>query len=282
MNPYKVFHSIDPLLRKKLHIIMVRPTYGGNVGSAARAIANMGIEGSFRIVGSPKVVDSDCLRMAKHATNRIQAIQHFSTLREALPNGLSLASTARVGSPGRPHPRWVRHAVPDALEKLLRKEVENVTFVFGPEADGLTNDEIELCDWVVTIPSSEQYRSLNLSQAILIFSYEANMALLKDWESFEVDKPTQKDRLITHVMRLAEDVGFILPGDPFKMRPRLEEIFGRLPRHIQGVRTLHGLLDQISRTVKKGAPDFKGRYRHRLSSMKSNETEEATLSGKES
>lgn len=264
MNPYKVFHSINPKLRRQLHVVLVRPEYGGNVGSAARALANMGIEGSFRVVGNPNIVDSSCLRMAKHAADRVHAIQHFSTLREALPKGLSLAATARIGSPGRPHPLVVREAIPRAMEKLQRGEVEALTFVFGPEADGLRNDEIDLCDWIVTIPSSEEYRSLNLSQAILIFCYEANQSLLKEWDAFEADKPSQRDRLITHALKLAEDVGFILPGDPFKMRPRLEEIFSAIPRHVEGARTLHGLLDQISRSVKKGEPDMKGRYRHKL------------------
>ena len=71
----------------------------------------------------------------------------------------------------------------------------------------------------------------------------------------------QKQKLIAHFVRLAEEVGFVLPGDPFKMRPRLEKILSALPPYLPEVKTLHGLFDQISRSVKKGSPDVRGRYR---------------------
>lgn len=266
MNPYKVFHSSSPELRKRVHIVLSRPEHGGNVGSAARAIANMGIEGSLRVVGNPSIVDEHAYRMAKHARPRLDAIKFFPTLKEALAwevksPALKLAATARVGSPGRPHPLWVRAGMQRAVEKLRSDEAKELYLVFGPESDGLSNEEVDLCDWLVTIPSSDEYRSLNLAQAILIFSYETNMNLLKEWESFDTGRSTQRDKLISHMMHLAEEVGFILPSDPFKMKPRLEEIFGALPHHIKGIRTLHGLIDQISRTVRKGHVDFKGRYK---------------------
>src|SRR5688500_1906743 len=102
-NPYKVFHSACGQLRKNIHIVLVRPEQGANVGAAARAIANMGMEGSLRIVGEPTIIDSSCLKLAKHAKNRIDGILFFSTLEEALScpdrKTLSIAATARIGSP---------------------------------------------------------------------------------------------------------------------------------------------------------------------------------------
>lgn len=266
-NPYKVFHSSCELPREKIHVILVRPEYGGNIGSAARAIANMGICGSLRIVGKPEALDAQAWRMAKHAKNRLENALFFSTLREAIPaveKPLLLAATARVGSANRPHPVRVNTAIERALGKLQQKEVTDIVFVFGPEADGLSNEEIEVCDWVVTIPSSDEYRSLNLAQAVLLFSYEVNRQLTEEWPAFQSEGRSQRDRLIAHIVGLAETVGFILPGDPYKMRPRLEEILSQLPPHFKDVNTLHGLLDQAIRSVKAGQPDIKGRYKHRV------------------
>jgi tRNA C32,U32 (ribose-2'-O)-methylase TrmJ len=226
----------------------------------------MGLEGSFKIVGSPAIVNQDARRLAKHASPILDRIRFFASLPEALaddrhPQTLSLASTARIGSAHRPHPLWVRPAMQRAFQKLRDNEISQLRLVFGPESDGLSNEEVEACDWVVTIPSSETYRSLNLAQAILIFSYEANMNLVEDWEPFRSEKPSQRERLVSHFIRLAEEVGFVLPGDPFKMRPRLEEILSQLPRHIKDVKTLHGLLDQAIRSAKKGQIDLKGRFK---------------------
>lgn len=263
-NPYKVFHSSCAQARKKLHVILVRPERGGNVGSAARALANMGINGSFIVVGEKSIINSECIKFAKHARERVENICFVSSLEEALATirspKLSLASTARVGSAGRPHPVRVTTAVERGISKLQNGEIENLVFVFGCESDGLSNADVSLCDWIATIPSSEEYRSLNLAQSVLIFCHEANTRLTLERERLESVRPTQKQRLIHHMMEIAEEVGFILPGDPYKMRPKLEDVFAKLPNHIEEIKTLHGLLDQIRRSVKKGVPDIKGRY----------------------
>lgn len=267
-NPYKIFHSPCAQLRKAIHVVLVRPEQGANVGAAARAMANMGIEGSFRIVGEPTIIDSSCLRLAKHAKSRIDQIQFFSSLAEALPiaptRKLSMAATARIGSPNRPHPVRVRTAMERSFEKLREGEIVDIFWVFGPESCGLTNEEIDRCDWVVTIPSSDEYRSLNLAQSVLIFSHEMNSLFLENWENFQSHKPSQRAKLIQHLIQLAEDVGFVLPGDPYKMRSRLEDILSQLPNHIPDIKTIHGLLDQVRRSVHKGAPDIRGRYLHKM------------------
>ncbi len=251
----------------KLHVILVHPEQGANIGSAARAIENMGLLGEYIVIGSPTVLDASAYRLAKHAKDRVESIRFFETLQAALEylkpqNPLTLAATARTGSVHRPHPVRVRDAMGRAMQKLKTDEVGSLAFVFGCESSGLTNEDVELCDWVVTIPSTHHYRSLNLAQSVLIFAYEANMTLMEPWQEFESEGASQRDKLVFNIMNLAEQSGFILPEDPFKMRSKLEEIFSKLPRHIPEVKTLHGLLDQVRRSMGKGEPDYKGRYRH--------------------
>jgi TrmH family RNA methyltransferase len=269
-NPYKSFHSSCEEFRKQIHIVLVRPEYGGNIGSTARAIENMGVLGSFCIVANKDQVEwSEVRKMAKHAFSRVGEAQFFETLSDALVIGpdrkkLVLGASARVGSASRPHPLKVRPALEKAVRKVKLGEVTDLFLVFGPESDGLSNEDIELCDWLVTIPSHPRYRSLNLAQSVLVFAHEINENLQEPWSEFQSDKPNQKEKLVQHLLKLAEDSGFILPGDPLKMRPRLEEIFGQIPHHIPQASTLHGLIDQVSRSMKKGEPDIKGRYKYFL------------------
>ena len=267
-NPYKVFHSSCELLRKKLHVILVRPEESGNVGSAARAMGNMGVLGKLIIVGSPKIASQDeGQKFAKHARGTLESAIDVPSLREAFaqipgPRVLKLAATARIGSAQRPHPLRVREASAKAIEKLRGEAVDDIVVVFGPEGSGLLNEDVELCDWVVTIPSHESYRSLNLAQAVMVFGHELNTHLLVGWAEFGSTYPSQKQRLVQHMLEIAEEAGFILPGDPFKMKPRLEGILGQLPPHIPEVKTLHGLLDQVRRSLQRGKPDIRGRYRY--------------------
>lgn len=258
--------------RARLHVILVRPINGGNVGSIARAMANMGIEGHLIIVGSPGILNKEARQFAVHASDRLQKAHYFETLREAISflgdKPLTLAATARSGSAKRPHPLWVAEALPQAVQSLLLGNCGSLAFVFGPEDDGLSNDEIAECDWIVTIPSHRHYRSLNLAQAALIFFYEADRAMASPQSQHlgNEGKTGQKERLIVHLLQLAEEVGFILPGDPHKMAPRLTQILSGLPNHIEEASTLHGWIDQAIRSARRGEPDFKGRYRHYLES----------------
>lgn len=264
-NPFQVIHSPLDSWRKKFHVALVRPELGANVGAAARAIMNMGIRGELFIVGNPAVVNSDCRRLSKHAWTKVENAIHVPTLADALtglPGNLSIATTARSGSAHRPHPLRCDEAAIQATEKLMAGDVKDVVLVFGPESDGLNNEEVSLCDWITTIPSNNDYRSLNLGQAVLILCYEANRCLMREWPAFEGETVSQRQRLTTHFLKLAEECAFVLPGDPFKMKPRLERIFSQLPPFLEGASTLHGLIDQAIRSVRRGSPDVKGRYRH--------------------
>src|SRR3989344_552407 len=102
-SQYKVFHRPCDEIRKKLHIILVRPTVGGNIGAAARAVKNMGVLGRFIIVGDPSLVDGESHKFAKHASDILNSAVFATSLnqvKELLIGGTRLiASTARVGSP---------------------------------------------------------------------------------------------------------------------------------------------------------------------------------------
>lgn len=263
----KIFHSFHPESRNHVHVILVRPENSQNVGAVARALANMGLNGSMMIIGDSSVIDSSSLKLAKHAAPRLNAAIFFPTLREALATfkrdlkPLVLAATARTGSPHRPHPLPIHRAVTEAVARLTSGLNSDLVYVFGPESDGLVNDEVLECDWVVTIPTSEEYRSLNLAQAVLIFAYETNLCLMEEKQDSEKASEAERIRLVGRLVGFAETVGFVLPGDPLKMKPRLEKIFSSLPADPRSVRTIYGLVEQSLRSMGKGAVDYKGRFR---------------------
>lgn len=261
---FKVFHSGRESILKSVRVLLVRPENPQNIGAAARAISNMGIGVPLGLVSSPSVIDENARKLARHAGNLLDSALFFDSLKSAfsaLPSGLKVAITARLGSRGRPHPRWIHEASSSFIKKLELKEVESVTLVFGPESDGLSNEEVGLCDWIVGIPSDPGYRSLNLAQAVMVAAYELRRATLIETPARYGSRLGQKNRLIAHIIQVAEAAGFILPGDPFKMRPRLEQLFSELPNHVKDIKTFHGLLDQVARSIGQNAPDFKGRYR---------------------
>ncbi|MCB9253109.1 MAG: RNA methyltransferase [Bdellovibrionaceae bacterium] len=268
MNPYKVFHSPCEFLRNQIHLVLVRPEEPGNLGAALRARANMGIRGRVFVVGQNEAfLTGEAEKFAMHAKEDLKQVKFspdLASVLESAPQRLALAATARIGSSKRPHPLWVDSAMERAVSRLRDGSYRELFLVFGSEGSGLDNADLSLCDWVVTIPSVEQYRSLNLAQAILVFLYEANRQLLARPAEFSAPKMGQRDRLVAHLLQIAKDSGFILPGDPHKMRAKLETIFAALPPHLPEAQTLHGLLEQISRNLSPGDIQYKGRYKREV------------------
>lgn len=270
-NNRNFYCSVDDFsLLNMIDIVIVEPKSSENVGAAIRAISNMGIGGRVFIAGSKDIITDSSKKLAKHAKKRLDEICFFSSFKEVLLNYSSreevlvLAASARSGSNKRPHPYYCSEAVALALSKLKSNLIKKIVFVFGPESDGLSNDDVALCDWVVTIPASSEYRSLNLAQAILVFAYEAHKFVLSLNEKKIGDIKYAMIPLANKFIKLAEKVGFILPNDPFKMKARVESLITRLSITNDDLRLLHGLIDQINRTIINGKVTYKGRYKHAI------------------
>lgn len=157
----------SPLLFN-VSIVLVRPRVAENIGAAARIAHNMGIR-RLLLVRSDLPEREAMVKMATHnAAHLIDSMTLFPTLTDALADySMVVGTTARHGRQ-RCTPRSPRDTVQDLIPFLK----ENKTaLVFGPEDTGLTNDEIGLCNFAVSIPTAD-FSSLNLAQAVAILCYE--------------------------------------------------------------------------------------------------------------
>lgn len=155
-----------------IRIVLVGSLYSGNVGSTCRAMANMGL--SDLALAAPRTLDLDEARkMACHATEILENRTEYATLAEAVADcGLVMGSTARKGL-YRQHANSPRDWVPKALETAANGRV---ALVFGREDNGLSNEELALCTQIIQIPTTSEFSSLNVSQAVMICCYELFVA----------------------------------------------------------------------------------------------------------
>ena len=153
--------------RENITIVLQRPRYPENIGSAARAMCNMGF--TRLIVVEPEVWDEQRIRrLATHAAGAaVDRIRRFDSLDDALaPFGHVVGTTARLGGQ-----RPVLKAPEILAQKLIPISVNNpVAILFGPEDRGLTNDDLKRCHQLVNIPTVD-FTSLNLSQAVMVVCY---------------------------------------------------------------------------------------------------------------
>jgi len=157
-----------------LAVVLFQPKFSENVGSAARACANMGV--SRLILVAPRDYDPD--RAAALATAKGREVLAAAVIAPDLETALApfsrvYGTTARVGGwrKGLVPPRAAAAEIAPALAGG-----ETAALVFGPEDAGLANQETRLCGRLVTIPTAAEATSLNLAQAVLVLLYECLLA----------------------------------------------------------------------------------------------------------
>ncbi|MBI4141369.1 RNA methyltransferase [Candidatus Woesearchaeota archaeon] len=150
-----------------MDIILLEPEKAGNVGAAARVMKNFGFENL--VLTNPKCnhLSQEAKNRAKHALNILQTAKIIKKS-ELRKYHTLIATTAQLGTDY----NITRSPItPEQLsETVINKK--NVGILFGREGSGLSNKEIQMCDFVVTIPTSKKYPTMNLSHSIAIICYE--------------------------------------------------------------------------------------------------------------
>ena len=155
-----------------IRIVLLSPLYGGNVGSVCRAMANMGL--SDLAIAAPRHLDmQEAKMMACHANHILEARKEFASLEAALADCLAVAGTTARSGLYRQHAGSPRDWAPKGLAAAARG---SMALVFGPEDNGLTNEDLALCTDIIQIPTTTDYSSINVAQAVLLCAYELFVA----------------------------------------------------------------------------------------------------------
>ena len=173
-----------------VRIVMVNTTLPANIGSALRAMKTMGL--CKLVLVSPKTYPHpDIDALAAGATDLIEQIEIVETLEDAIKDcHIVFGTSAR--SRTIPWPLLdARPAAQKSMQAVLQEQQE-VAVIFGREDRGLTNEELALANFHVTIPVNTEYGVLNVAQAIQIICYEMRMAATELMEHEVDDKATMK------------------------------------------------------------------------------------------
>jgi len=149
-----------------LSFILVEPARAANVGAAARAMKTMGFT-ELILVSSEVDKNQEAHWVAHGATDILHQLRHVDSLKRLREDfDLLIGTTARER--GRPR----QYLKPVELKaRLIDHRGGKVGLVFGRESSGLSNDELELCDLYTSVPMPDEYPSLNLAQAVMVYSY---------------------------------------------------------------------------------------------------------------
>ena len=186
-------------------IILVSPLYDGNLGSIARAMKNFGLSQLF-LVKPKATISSEALRFAMKGSDVLEKAIISDEIEDALKGvDLIIGTTARKGNAQ--HNLLRMGLTPRRVFSNL-PTLEGVAILFGREDEGLHNEELELCDLVVTIPTSAKYKTMNLSHAAAIIFYELSETKLSRRLIYKPAKKEHKKILLASFRSLVEQSGF--------------------------------------------------------------------------
>lgn len=226
-----------------VRIILVGTTHPGNIGATARAMKNMGL--SDLVLVSPRhFPHEDATARASGAEDILDAARVAPSLDEALSDCSYVAgSSARARSIG-----WPSMTPRECAERLVEESRHGVAaVVFGPEKSGLTNEDIDRCNTLLTIPTEPGFSSLNLAMAVQVIAYELRVAAMTGDDSPvepEVPPATSEERenFYEHLEDVLTRSGFLDPDNPRLLMRRLRRLFIKAELDQNEVNILRGML----------------------------------------
>ena len=158
-----------PQGNENLCIVLINPEHDGNIGAVARAMLNFGIT-DLRVVGRSGEWSEEARNRAKNAQNVLNSAKIVNSFTDATSDCSVVIGTSGKREDG--DKTAMRHfLMPEELPERLSGTESRVAMVFGPEGKGLLNEELRMCDLLVTIPTWEGYPILNLSHAVSIICF---------------------------------------------------------------------------------------------------------------
>lgn len=226
-----------------IRIVLVETTHPGNIGAVARAMKNMCMSELYLV--APKIFPcADATSRASGADDLLTSAVVCSTLQEAIADCHIV-----VGASARSRSITVPDESPrDCAERVVvEAQDKKIAILFGRENSGLKNDELDFCQTLLSIPSNQNYSSLNVAAAVQVVCYELLVASTQEVvEPKELEVPLansgQLESFFDHLYRTLEEIEFINPDKSASIMRRLRRIYHRAQLDTKELDILRGIL----------------------------------------
>lgn len=226
-------------------IVLVGTTHPGNIGAVARAMKNMNM--SQLCLVAPKIFPSaDATARASGADDVLAGAMVCQTLQEAIADcRIVFGASARSRTIS-----WPEMTPKECAEEIfVRRPGHRAAIVFGREHSGLTNEELDLCRYLVHIPCNPKFSSLNLAAAVQVVCYELFVAAgiedrnsIGDKGEHPLATSAQMESFYAHLYQTLIDTGYLQVEQSKSTMRRLRRIYNRAQLDTKEVDMLRGIL----------------------------------------
>ncbi len=238
----------------KVRVVMVNTTEAGNIGASARALKNMCLSRLY-LVNPSNYPSATATARASGADDILANAKVCKSLTDALTGcNLIIGASARKRSV-----KWQQLSLMQSCE-LIENTITNdneaeVAVVFGTENSGLSNNELDMCQVLMTIAGNKDYFSLNVSQAVQIFSYQLYNQLidtkytpLKQDDGDKLAKFEDIEYFYRHLEQILIRINYLNGKKPIDLlMRRLRVIFSKALLKKDELAILRGILNAIEK-----------------------------------
>ena len=241
----------EPDALARIRVVLVATAQARNIGSVARAMKVMGLN-RLSLVNPVNFPHQDAIDLAAGASDILETAHVCSSLAEALGDcAVVFGASARRREIPLPEfgPRaGAEHAVG------LAQAGAQIALVFGAETAGLSNQELEQCQYLLQIPANPAFASLNLAAAAQIVCYEIRLAALSAAPYQPRHIPAahaEFEHFFTHLVNTAEQARFFANKTPETAQSYLRRMFQRMQGTNAELAMLRGLLSQLQKAMRQ-------------------------------
>ncbi len=232
-------------MRHQIRIVLVETSHPGNIGAAARAMKNMGLE-ELVLVSPVTHPSAEATSRASGAADLLERARVVDSIAAAVGDcRLVLATSARPRSAN-----WRVLDPGEAARQLMEASAEGpVAVLFGNERSGLSNEQLGQCHALLNIPSNPAYESLNLAQAVQLVTWEVRRQQGVEPRRLAAEAPpataAQLAHLSEHFRATLPRLGFEEPRNLHNLVQRIERLIARAQPDEKEVQILRGILTAI-------------------------------------
>tara|TARA_B100000963_G_C22532706_1_gene628333 strand:- start:318 stop:1046 length:729 start_codon:yes stop_codon:yes gene_type:complete len=236
-------------MQNRIGFILIKPQLGENIGACARSLKNFGFNNLNIVNPKQSWPNSKTKATSVGAFDIIKKAKIYNNIHNAIENyNVVISMSARKRDINKKH-----ISMKQFLKMIKNGKNKRFGLMFGPEASGLSNEDLSLSNYVLQIPTSKKFKSINLSHSLTIICYEifklSNLVKFKK-DTKKIEKVSKKRIIsfINHLQKLLEKKDFFAP--PEKKRSMLINITNliyRLEPSDKEVRILASIISSLSK-----------------------------------